>query len=445
MGSKRLSFAGLEIRLTDAVILGGLGFLLLLGTVFNRRLDRPAAFIGTNLLYIVLYVGTLLILRRLRPKGLRFLLRTGSVQLMYLQIFLAGRNLQLLFFTWNDDRVLAWEKAVFGLQPLVWIQKLYSPPLTEWMFFVYVVYIVIYPILSAVIYFRRGEEANEDYLFELGLINLVCGLGFILFPVAGPLRLEKRASPSDRAPPGWPLRLGSRVYPSARSCGRRNDPESSLRRGHGHVVHVQEIHALGFLASRTGHPVAIHLHGLLPVPLSLRLGHRDRRRRGRPPRRAVHCEGLEPGDRFKDWGRFVSRVLITGANGFIGSNLCLWFRDRGWEVDALVRESSDLHFLEGHDVRIIKGDLRFAEQIDVPDGTTHVIDAAALVSDFAGDENARKTSSTWPEFRPQASGLRRSPAAVRLHLDSPDARVRPPRYLGGQARQVCGIHALRAP
>ncbi|MCX6571473.1 MAG: phosphatase PAP2 family protein [Candidatus Aminicenantes bacterium] len=191
MGSKRLSLAGLELRLTDAVILGGLGFFLFLAAVFNGRLDRPLAFIGRNLLAIVLYILTLLILRRLRPKVLRFLLRTASVQLMYLQIFLAGRGLQLIFFNWNDDRVIAWETAAFGLQPLVWIQKLYTPPLTEWMFFVYVVYIVIYPILGAVIFFRRGEEANEDYLFQLGLINLVCGLGFILFPVAGPMRLEK--------------------------------------------------------------------------------------------------------------------------------------------------------------------------------------------------------------------------------------------------------------
>jgi membrane-associated phospholipid phosphatase len=191
MGSKRLDLAGLELRLTDAVIISGLGFLLLLAAVFNGRLDRPAAFIGTNLLTLVLYAGTLLILRHLRPKGLRFLLRTASVQFMYLRTFIAARDLQLLFFSWNDDRVLAWEKAAFGTQPLVWIQGFYSPPLTEWMFFVYVIYIVIYPILGAIIFFRRGEEANEDYLFQLGLVNLVCGLGFILFPVAGPLRLEK--------------------------------------------------------------------------------------------------------------------------------------------------------------------------------------------------------------------------------------------------------------
>jgi membrane-associated phospholipid phosphatase len=191
METKRLSLAGIPFRLTDAVVLGGLVFLTLLALVFNGRLAHPGALIGKNLLFIVLYIGSLGVLRRLRPKLLRFLIRTASVQLTYLQVYTASRDLQLLFFNWNDDRVLAWEKAIFGLQPLVWIQRFYSPLLTEWMFFVYVIYVVIYPILGAVIYFRRGEEANEDYLFHLGLINLVCGLGFILFPVIGPMRLEK--------------------------------------------------------------------------------------------------------------------------------------------------------------------------------------------------------------------------------------------------------------
>jgi len=86
----------------------------------------------------------------------------------------------------------------------------------------------------------------------------------------------------------------------------------------------------------------------------------------------------------------VSRVLITGANGFVGSNLCRWFLERGWAVDALVRESSDLHFLEGLDVRLIKGDLRFSERLDLPRGTAYVVHAAALVSDMATDEECSR-------------------------------------------------------
>jgi nucleoside-diphosphate-sugar epimerase len=83
----------------------------------------------------------------------------------------------------------------------------------------------------------------------------------------------------------------------------------------------------------------------------------------------------------------MSRVLITGANGFVGSNLCRWFLERGWQVDALARESSDLHFLDGLDVRLIRGDLRYAERIDLPQGTEFIVHAAALVSDVAGDED----------------------------------------------------------
>jgi 2-alkyl-3-oxoalkanoate reductase len=108
----------------------------------------------------------------------------------------------------------------------------------------------------------------------------------------------------------------------------------------------------------------------------------------------------------------VSRVLITGANGFIGSNLCRWFRSRGWDVDALVRETSDLRFLEGLDVRLLKADLRESGRIELPEGTSHVIHAAALVSDVAGDEDCSRnifdmTRSFVKRIRSSGAPLRR--------------------------------------
>jgi len=86
----------------------------------------------------------------------------------------------------------------------------------------------------------------------------------------------------------------------------------------------------------------------------------------------------------------MDRVLITGANGFIGSNLCAYFLERSYEVYGLVRESSDLHFLEGVPVRLVKGDLANAGGVDLPPSIDYVIHAASLVIDDAPMARARQ-------------------------------------------------------
>jgi membrane-associated phospholipid phosphatase len=191
MEIRKFRLAGFEIGLTDVVTLGGLAGLTAMAVAFAGRVPHPRFILATDFFFIALYIGSLAVLRRLKTPWLRFLIRTGSVQLTFLQIYKTSNELQRLFFPWQDDRVLAWEKAILGFQPLVAIQKYYSFALTEWMFFVYVGYVIIYPVLGAILFFKHGEEANEDYLFHLGLINLICGIGFIVFPVASPMNWPK--------------------------------------------------------------------------------------------------------------------------------------------------------------------------------------------------------------------------------------------------------------
>jgi membrane-associated phospholipid phosphatase len=191
MAERRIRLAGLSFGLTDIVTLGGLLALVLLAAVFSGHMASPGLSIGRSLFFAALYVASVAVLSKVRRPLPRFLIRTAAVQLTFLEVYQLGIDLQPLFFPWQDDRVLALEKAVFGAQPLVAIQKLYSVPLNEWMFFVYVFYVVIYPALGAYIFFRRGEAANEDYLFELGLVNLVCAVGFFMFPVASPMHWPK--------------------------------------------------------------------------------------------------------------------------------------------------------------------------------------------------------------------------------------------------------------
>ncbi|MGA2765696.1 MAG: NAD-dependent epimerase/dehydratase family protein [Spirochaetia bacterium] len=86
----------------------------------------------------------------------------------------------------------------------------------------------------------------------------------------------------------------------------------------------------------------------------------------------------------------MERVLITGANGFIGSNLCSYFLEHSYEVYGLVRKSSDLHFLEGIPVKLIRGDLAKEKDIPLPSSIDYVIHAASLVLDDAPMAAARQ-------------------------------------------------------
>lgn len=54
---------------------------------------------------------------------------------------------------------------------------------------------------------------------------------------------------------------------------------------------------------------------------------------------------------------------MTGANGFIGSHMCEMLLSRGHAVRALVRETSDLVWLEGLDLELAYGDLRKRETL----------------------------------------------------------------------------------
>ena len=53
----------------------------------------------------------------------------------------------------------------------------------------------------------------------------------------------------------------------------------------------------------------------------------------------------------------MQKVLVTGANGFIGSNLVKSLLDKGHDVRVLVRKTSNLKFLEGLNIEYFYGDI----------------------------------------------------------------------------------------
>jgi PAP2 superfamily len=181
---------GLRIRLTDVLILGALGLYTLLAPLYPSRVRGSwLGLVLANVLAALLFLGANMIAQKTAGRYLRFLVRTLSVLLILLYIYSASLRLQLIFFPqWHDQMVIDLEASVLGVQPTVWIQRFITPWLTEWMMFCYVFYVPVYPILSFLIYRRHGDEPNEDYLFYIALAIILCTLGFMAFPVAGPMR-----------------------------------------------------------------------------------------------------------------------------------------------------------------------------------------------------------------------------------------------------------------
>ncbi len=77
----------------------------------------------------------------------------------------------------------------------------------------------------------------------------------------------------------------------------------------------------------------------------------------------------------------MSVVLVTGANGLVGSSLCRWLTREGRIVRAMVRAGSDLRSLRGLSLERVWGDIRDADAVArAMKGVDEVYHTAAVIS-----------------------------------------------------------------
>jgi hypothetical protein len=188
MTDKTLRIGKIQLLATDGLILATLALFTALALVFFQRVEGWWLLVLKNIGVAIVYLLLNEFSRKVDRKFWKFLLRVASVTLTYAYLFGAVDKLQLILHgRWLDEYVLDGEQFFFGVQPTLWLEQYISRPLTEWMMFSYVVYLPMYPVLCGIIYYLRGDLAMEDYFFTLGFANILCDIGFILFPVAGPM------------------------------------------------------------------------------------------------------------------------------------------------------------------------------------------------------------------------------------------------------------------
>ena len=129
------------------------------------------------------------------------------------------------------------------------------------------------------------------------------------------------------------------------------------------------------------------------------------------------------------------RVLVTGANGFVGSTLCRKLVERGDEVRGLVRKTSDLSLLEGVEIERFVGSLDDLSSLEKStEGVELVYHVASAVTDWGTLKFFRKVIVDGTQNMLEASirtGVRRfiyvSSVAVHSFIGKQDMTENAPR------------------
>ncbi len=85
----------------------------------------------------------------------------------------------------RDELLIAADRAIFGLDPTVWLERLVRPWLTDFFYVSYVTYYFIAIALGFVLWSRDGATARR-FIFTLTLCYFVSYAGYFLLPALGP-------------------------------------------------------------------------------------------------------------------------------------------------------------------------------------------------------------------------------------------------------------------
>ncbi|PLX30746.1 MAG: hypothetical protein C0600_07540, partial [Ignavibacteria bacterium] len=166
---------------------GTLLFIIVLTLAVPERIDQPESLLLRTSAVLLGAIAVILISPRLR-RPWRATIRAAAAIALSSYLFSAVSGLQhMLMDGWNDQALIAFETMFTGEELSHILERITTPALTEWLMASYVIYIPLMPITAWVVYRYAGEKQLYAYLFSMIAVNILCDLGFVLYPIASQL------------------------------------------------------------------------------------------------------------------------------------------------------------------------------------------------------------------------------------------------------------------
>ncbi|MDI6803029.1 MAG: phosphatase PAP2 family protein [Bacteroidota bacterium] len=176
------------VKALDILVISFTGLLLLLAVIFSSKVNNWEI-VSRNLFIIgVLYFLVSNVIGKINLNFWQIFARGGLMAAVNGLLFSEIQHLQHIFVNgWMDQQLIDLDKKLFGIELTMALDKITVPWLTEGMMFAYTVYVPLIVLVAVFCYLKSGKLAGEDYLLNLTLAYFLSYLGFLIYPIAGPL------------------------------------------------------------------------------------------------------------------------------------------------------------------------------------------------------------------------------------------------------------------
>lgn len=177
----------MRIRPTESIHFAALAVLTVMALLLRHRLeDLSAMLLGYAGLAAVLIVMTILARRAdSLPMPWSFLVDFYPAAFLPLLFNTLEPLIQALRGGPRDDLLIAADRAIFGVDVTVWMQRLVRPPLNDLFYVFYSTYYFI-ALTLAVVLWNRDRATARRFVFTLMVVYYVSYAGYFCIPALGP-------------------------------------------------------------------------------------------------------------------------------------------------------------------------------------------------------------------------------------------------------------------